>query len=444
MTASTCSPASSRGGCTASSSSGESALTVIAAFSGLLFVSRSPTSRSESRWPRGMRSTVARRLLRQRPRATDHQHVRRDRLRAEASVLIAMLFTWPACRLSDPPSRGPRAASPPLRLLVRRFPSPARTVRAADAGTDFATDLAADRPADVAAQFLAQNCSAQGGFDYGALTPPAQDAAAPTSALRIQRRERVSGADDRAVHAAGRRGRPGDAGLAHHRALIERSAKRHSGTKCASRGVPECRFAGLMTPFRDCPSTPLRRPVDRRHPPPVSRRVRDGTIPRRVRPLAGAGRDLRRRPVDVPGAPVGAGAAGCPGGVCGGCSALVAELDWFEEQAARRGLDMTAAALPATLAYRVLLQRLDSVPFDAAVTALWAIERVYLLAWSSANSENTPFREFVEQLVHPGLRRLRRRAGRARVARCASGARRRRARARGGVLGYGALTCSPR
>ena len=89
--------------------------------------------------------------------------------------------------------------------------------------------------------------------------------------------------------------------------------------------------------------------------------------------------------------------------VCGGCSALVAELDWFEEQAARRGLDMDAPALPATLAYRVLLQRLDLEPYDAAVTALWAIERVYLLAWTSAKSESTPFGEFIEHWSTPGF-----------------------------------------
>jgi thiaminase/transcriptional activator TenA len=87
--------------------------------------------------------------------------------------------------------------------------------------------------------------------------------------------------------------------------------------------------------------------------------------------------------------------------VCGGCSALVAELDWFEEQAARRGLDLNAPALEATLAYREFLQRLDGEPYEAAVTALWAIERVYLLAWTSAKSDTTPLREFVEHWTTP-------------------------------------------
>ena len=80
----------------------------------------------------------------------------------------------------------------------------------------------------------------------------------------------------------------------------------------------------------------------------------------------------------------------------GGCAALVAELDWFEEQAVRRGIDLVAEPLPATLAYRELLQRLDGEPYAAAVTALWVIERVYLLGWTSAAPAAAPLHEFVE------------------------------------------------
>jgi formylaminopyrimidine deformylase / aminopyrimidine aminohydrolase len=89
--------------------------------------------------------------------------------------------------------------------------------------------------------------------------------------------------------------------------------------------------------------------------------------------------------------------------LAGGCVALVAELDWFEVMAARRGIDLGADALPATLAYRVLLQRLDAAPFDAAVTALWVLERVYLLGWASAASSTSPFGEFVEHWTDPAF-----------------------------------------
>ncbi|TRW86258.1 TenA family transcriptional regulator [Mycolicibacterium sp. 018/SC-01/001] len=87
--------------------------------------------------------------------------------------------------------------------------------------------------------------------------------------------------------------------------------------------------------------------------------------------------------------------------LAGGCAALVAELDWFDAKAAERGLDMAVDALPATLAYRELLGRLDTAPADAALTALWAIEKVYLLAWSHARSDQSPFTEFVEHWTVP-------------------------------------------
>ena len=86
-----------------------------------------------------------------------------------------------------------------------------------------------------------------------------------------------------------------------------------------------------------------------------------------------------------------------------GCVALVAELDWFEVQAARRGIDLGQPPLPATLAYRELLRRLDAAPYDAAVTALWVLERVYLLAWGSAASSTSPYAEFVQHWTAPGF-----------------------------------------
>jgi thiaminase len=89
--------------------------------------------------------------------------------------------------------------------------------------------------------------------------------------------------------------------------------------------------------------------------------------------------------------------------LAGGCVALVAELNWFEVQAARRGIDLEQPPLPATLAYGDLLLRLDAAPYDVALTALWVLERVYLLAWASAASSTSPFSEFVEHWTAPGF-----------------------------------------
>ena len=78
-------------------------------------------------------------------------------------------------------------------------------------------------------------------------------------------------------------------------------------------------------------------------------------------------------------------------------------LDWFDEQATAAGITMNQAPLPATLAYRDLLARLDTEDYPTAVTALWVIEEVYLRAWTTAASDSSPYREFVEHWTDPGF-----------------------------------------
>jgi thiaminase len=86
-----------------------------------------------------------------------------------------------------------------------------------------------------------------------------------------------------------------------------------------------------------------------------------------------------------------------------GAGALVAELTWFEEQAAVRGLDLTTPALPPTAAYAELLERLDGADVPTALLALWTIERTYLDAWSQASPGAPGYREFVEHWTVPGF-----------------------------------------
>lgn len=89
--------------------------------------------------------------------------------------------------------------------------------------------------------------------------------------------------------------------------------------------------------------------------------------------------------------------------LAGGCVALVDELDWFDRQAAMRGLDTGQPALSATLSYRELLSTLDAAPYEAAVTGLWVIERVYELAWTTAIGGSPEYAEFVTHWTHPGF-----------------------------------------
>ncbi|SEP13519.1 TenA family transcriptional regulator [Trujillonella endophytica] len=86
-----------------------------------------------------------------------------------------------------------------------------------------------------------------------------------------------------------------------------------------------------------------------------------------------------------------------------GAVALVEELDWFAELAGRRGLDLTAPRLPATTAYGELLRRLDGADVPAALTALWAVERVYLDAWTAAAPGAREYAEYVAHWTTPGF-----------------------------------------
>jgi thiaminase len=87
-----------------------------------------------------------------------------------------------------------------------------------------------------------------------------------------------------------------------------------------------------------------------------------------------------------------------------GALALVDELAWFDEQGKRLGLDLEAERLPPTRAYGALLERLEGEPFEAALTALWALERVYLDAWSFAAPAASPYDAFVEHWTTPEFR----------------------------------------
>ena len=89
--------------------------------------------------------------------------------------------------------------------------------------------------------------------------------------------------------------------------------------------------------------------------------------------------------------------------LAGGLVALVAELGWFERQARERGLDLAAPHHPTTASYRDLLDELGEAPYGVALLGLWAMERAYLDAWSSAAPGHPPYREAVERWSAPGF-----------------------------------------
>ena len=87
--------------------------------------------------------------------------------------------------------------------------------------------------------------------------------------------------------------------------------------------------------------------------------------------------------------------------LAGGLIAIEAELGWFEEQAERLGLHLEAPRHPTTAAYRDLLAGLESEPYPAAISALWAIEKAYLEAWRGAAPGHPEYRQFVEHWTTP-------------------------------------------
>jgi len=89
--------------------------------------------------------------------------------------------------------------------------------------------------------------------------------------------------------------------------------------------------------------------------------------------------------------------------LAGGLVSLVDELDWFDEQARAGGLDLAVAPLPVTTAYADLLGRLDAARYPVAITALWALERVYLLGWQHAAPGAPAFRDCVQHWTDPGF-----------------------------------------
>ncbi|TAN34963.1 TenA family transcriptional regulator [bacterium] len=87
--------------------------------------------------------------------------------------------------------------------------------------------------------------------------------------------------------------------------------------------------------------------------------------------------------------------------LAGGLVALESELTWFEASAAERGLRLGGERHSSTEAYRVALDQLLAEGPAPAVTALWAMERVYLEAWRGAAPGAPRYRAFVEHWTVP-------------------------------------------
>ena len=88
-----------------------------------------------------------------------------------------------------------------------------------------------------------------------------------------------------------------------------------------------------------------------------------------------------------------------------GVVGLVAELDWFDIQAASLGVSLKVPPMQATRDYQALLSELDQERYARAVVGLWVLERVYLEAWRYAASYGGtgPYAAAVEHWTDPAF-----------------------------------------
>jgi len=84
-----------------------------------------------------------------------------------------------------------------------------------------------------------------------------------------------------------------------------------------------------------------------------------------------------------------------------GLVALETELTWFESLAREREIGLGVHSHPTTDSYRAALARCLEVGVEPALTALWTLERAYLVAWRSARPGAPEYRAFVEHWTMP-------------------------------------------
>lgn len=87
--------------------------------------------------------------------------------------------------------------------------------------------------------------------------------------------------------------------------------------------------------------------------------------------------------------------------VIGGLAALDEELEWFEDHAEKRGLDLDAAPHPACRRYAdYLIAAGYGEPMEILLAILFGVEVAYTAGWGRLEPEG-PYAEFIERWTHP-------------------------------------------
>lgn len=88
----------------------------------------------------------------------------------------------------------------------------------------------------------------------------------------------------------------------------------------------------------------------------------------------------------------------------GGLAALDSELSWFEKNSNLHNINLLQPLLPTTRAYVDFLLALQNKPYVVQITCLWALEKAYYDAWSSALPGTPKYREFIERWSTNGFK----------------------------------------
>ena len=84
-----------------------------------------------------------------------------------------------------------------------------------------------------------------------------------------------------------------------------------------------------------------------------------------------------------------------------GLAAMDAEMDWFEEMARNRNLDLSAVPHPTCRRYvDFLVASAYSLPFEVLLAVLYSVEVSYLCAWGELNPIG-PYAEFIQRWSNP-------------------------------------------
>lgn len=89
--------------------------------------------------------------------------------------------------------------------------------------------------------------------------------------------------------------------------------------------------------------------------------------------------------------------------VVAGLASIDAELDWFENHLAQRGLSTDAPAHPVCRRYvDFLLATAYAQPFEVSLAVLFGVEVCYLAAWSRLEAQG-PYAEFITRWSGEGF-----------------------------------------